>query len=323
MKRQMKEFDLNKFIRNNIAWVILIVICIFFSFFNHNFFSFWNIRSILNQNAYIIVASLGITPIMMSGSMDLSVGYQMSIIGVICAKLMVEQNMPIAFVVLFGILLGIIIGVINCLLAQKLKLSMLIITLGTMTIFQGASYIISEARTINGFSDSFKYLGQGNVGEIPFAIILTAILFVIMSFILNKTYFGRYIYALGGNEEATRLAGINVKKMKYIIAIIAGAFIGLSSLMLISRLGTSQSSIGPGTEFTVITGIFLGGVSIRGGEGKLSGVLAGILILGVLTNGMQLASIDPYWQYVFKGLLMLVAIGFDVFQLNRREKVKE
>jgi len=318
----MKKIDLNKFIKNNIAWVILIVVCIVFCCFTESFFSFRNIISILNQNAYIVVASLGITPIMMSGSMDLSVGYQMSIIGIICAKLMVEQNSPIALVMVFGIIIGIAMGVLNCVLAQKLKLSLLVITLGTMTIFQGASYIISGARTVNGFSGSFKYLGQGNVGEIPFAIILMAILFAIMSFILNKTYFGRYIYALGGNEEATRLAGINVKKMKYIIAIIAGAFIGLASLMLISRMGTSQSNIGPGTEFTVITGIFLGGVSIRGGEGKLSGVLAGILILGVLTNGMQLASIDPYWQYVFKGVLMLAAIGFDVFQLNRREKVK-
>jgi len=144
-----------------------------------------------------------------------------------------------------------------------------------------------------------------------------------MSFVLNKTYFGRYVYALGGNKEAARLAGIDINKMKYKIAMIEGFFIGIAVVLLISRLGSTQSTLGPGTEFSVLTGVFLGGVSIRGGEGKLSGVFAGILCIALLTNGMQLAGINVYYQYIVRGLILLSAIGYDVFQLNRRENMKK
>jgi ribose/xylose/arabinose/galactoside ABC-type transport system permease subunit len=192
-----------------------------------------------------------------------------------------------------------------------------------MTIFQGVSYIFSKSKSISGFPPVFKFIGQGRVFGIPLAIIITAVFFILMSFILNKTYFGRYIYALGGNEEAARLSGIYVKKMRYMIAVITGFFVGLSSIMLIARLGAAQSVVGPGTEFSVITGIFLGGVSVRGGEGKLSGVLAGILSIAILSNGMQLAGINVYYQYLAKGTIMLVAVGFDVYQLNRRNIVNK
>ncbi len=316
-----KKFSFNDFLKNNVAWVILILICVIFTFLNKQFLSVRNIRTILDQNAYLVVASCGIVLIQMSGDLDISIGYQMSIVGVVCATLMVTLNLPVPLVIILGIGLGIAMNTLNCWLAEKLKLSWLIVSLATQNIFLGISFLFSSSKTINGFPASFKFLGQGYVGPIPFAIIIAAVSFVIMDFVLSKTYFGRYIYALGGNEEATRLAGINVRKMKYMISVIAGGFVGLSALMLISRMSSAQSGIGPGTEFTVITAIFLGGVSIRGGEGKLSSVLAGVLLLGVLTNGMQLSGIDTYWQSICKGILMISAIAFDVYQLNKRQQV--
>lgn len=128
---------------------------------------------------------------------------------------------------------------------------------------------------------------------------------------------------MGGNEEATRLAGIKVVTVKMMIAVIAGIFVGLASVMLISRIGSAQSTIGPGTEFTVITGVLLGGVSIRGGEGRLSGVIAGIFLMSILANGMQMIGLGTYSQYIVKGVIMLIAIGFDYFQMESRSKVKK
>ena len=318
----MKTNKINNFLKNNVAWVILILICVIFTIMNSRFLTFRNIRTVLDQNAYLIVASCGIVLIQMSGNLDISIGYQMSIIWVVCATLMTTTGLPILLVILTGVLLGMAMSAFNCWLAKRLQLSWLIVSLATQNIFLGISFLYSSSRTINDFPASFKFLGQGYLGPVPFAIVIAAVSFLVMDFVLSKTYFGRYIYALGGNEEATRLAGINVGRMKYSISLISGAFVGLSALMLISRMSSAQSGIGPGTEFTVITAIFLGGVSIRGGEGKLSSVLAGVLLLGVLTNGMQLSGIDTYWQSICKGILMIAAIAFDVYQLGRRQKVK-
>ena len=317
-----RGFNFSSFLKNNVAWVILILICVIFAAINPRFLTFRNIRTVLDQNAYLVVASCGIVLIQMAGDLDISIGYQMSIIGVVCATIMTTTSIPVPLVIIIGVILGVAMSALNCWLAEKLKLSWLIVSLATQNVFMGISYLFSNSKTINNFPDGFKNLGQGYIGSIPVAIIIAAISFLIMNFVLSKTYFGRYIYALGGSEEATRLAGINVRRMKYLIAFIAGAFVGLSALMLISRMSSAQAGIGPGTEFTVITAIFLCGVSIRGGEGKLSSVLAGVLLLGVLTNGMQLSGIDTYWQSICKGILMIAAIAFDVYQLNLRQRVK-
>ncbi len=318
-----RKFSLGGFVQQNMAWVLLALICSIFGFTSNNFFSFENIINILSQSSYIIVAGIGITFLMMSGAMDLSVGYAMSTCGVTCATMLSFWGWPVWLCILITLCMSILIAMLNTFLAIKLKLQILVVSIATMTIFQGVSYIISQSKSISNFPLVFKFIGQGSLFGIPVAIIIAAICFVAMSFVLNRTYFGRYVYALGGNEEAARLAGINVRGMRYTIAVITGFFVGLSTIMLISRLGAAQSVVGPGTEFSVITGVFLGGVSIRGGEGKLSGVLAGVLCISILSNGMQLGGVNIYYQYIVKGLIMIIAIGFDVFQLSRRNVVKK
>ncbi len=319
-----KKFDIGKLISDNVAWFVLLILVVFFGIFSENFFSFRNIMNLLSQNAYLLIAATGITFVMMSSGMDLSVGYVMSTIGIIGAKLLMDAGLPTLVVIPIMILLTIAIELLNTFLSIKLNLTLLVVTIATMTIFQGATYIISESKTINNLPDSFKFLGQKYLfNSIPIAVIIMVVLFLIMSFVLNKTYFGRYVYALGGNPEAARLAGININKMRYMIAVIEGLFIGIAVVLLIGRLGSAVSTVGVGTEFSVMTGIFLGGVSIRGGEGKLSGVFAGILCIALLTNGMQLAGINIYYQYVVRGLILLAAIGYDVYQLNRRNNMKK
>ncbi|MBQ9424890.1 MAG: ABC transporter permease [Erysipelotrichaceae bacterium] len=317
----MKNMNIQKIVRNNMPWLILLAVSIIFSFISPNFFSIANVINILNQNAYIITCAIGITLVMMAGQIDLSVGYQMSLIGVTMGLLVQKLGMPTPWLILIAIAEGIILSEINTFLALKLKITLLMVTVGTMTVYNGISFTISESKNLSGFDAMFKFIAKGYVGPIPFAVLITFLFVVIMSIFLNKTYYGRYIYALGGNEEAARLSGINVTKTKLMIGFFEGLFVALGTIMLISRVGTAHSGTGPGTEFTVITGILLGGVSIRGGEGKLSGVVAGILIMAILANGMQLAGWGTYVQFIAKGIIMLAAIGFDVYQMTHRKIV--
>ena len=315
--RSKASNNIKKFLRDNMAWAILFV------FISPNFFSITNTINILNQNAYIIIASLGIAFVMLSGQVDLSVGYALSLNGVVSALLLTKLNMSPWIVIIMSILFGILLSIINMMLSYKMKLQLMMTTIGTMAIFQGLSYVLTQSKTISGFPKGYKVLGQGYIGPFPIPVIIAFLLVVIVSFILNKTYIGRYVFALGGNEEAARLAGINIFGMKMFIAIFSGAMVGLASSILCARLGSIQANSGAGLEFTIITAVLLGGVSVRGGEGKISGVVAGVLILAILSNGMQLAGLDVYYQFIAKGIIMLAAIGFDVYQLNRRNIIKD
>lgn len=308
------------FCRRNLAWVLLIISCILFSLFSPNFLTVRNILNILNQNAYVLTAAFGICFIMMSGGMDLSIGYMMSVTGVLSALMLTKFGFPLPLVIILTVAINILMSVMNTVFSHLLGIPRMFVSFGTMTIYQGLSFIISESKTISGLSDGYKFIGQGTLfgTNFTFALLLTACLGLIVSFILNKTYFGRYVFALGGNPDAARLAGINVKKMEIFIAIIAGAFMGIATLILTARVGSAAATTAVGTEFTVITGLLLGGVSIRGGEGKINGCVAGILLIGLLGNGMQLAGMNVYWQYVAKGVIMLGTIGFDTFQMKRR-----
>lgn len=312
-------------VKANMPWIILAVICVIFSFFSKNFFTLRNIINILNQNAYVIVCAIGITFTMMSGQLDLSVGYQMSLIGIVISLLCRDHGFGTLGMVVTAIVLGIILNELNAILSIKLSIPLLMVTTATSMLFQGISFTISGSKAISGFPDSFKFIGQGSIlnKQVPLAIIIMLVCAIVMEIFLTKTYRGRHVYALGGNESAARLAGIVVVKTKLMIGLIAGIFVGLSTCLLVSRVGSVTSSLGPGTEFTVITGILLGGVSVRGGNGRLSGVVAGILIMAVLGNGMQLAGLGIYLQYVVKGVIMLAAIGMDVYQLNHQKMVED
>ena len=312
----MKD-TLNKIINTSkefaIIFVLIILIAVF-SLISPTFFSVSNFMNILSQNTYIIIASMGMALVIISGGIDLSVGYQISLVGIVTAALMKWVGLPIWLSIFLALVLGGVLGFINGFFSIKLKVATMVVTLGTMTIFQGISYIISKSTSIYDLDPVFKFIGQGYVLGIPFNFILTVFLAVIATIMLNNTYFGRYICAIGGNEEASRLAGINVKKIKVMVLIICGIFTAIASIVLVSRSGSTNSSVGVGTEFTCITAAVLGGVGFRGGEGQIWGVCVGALILGVLTNGMQIIGLGIYPQYIAKGVILLAAISFDTHQ---------
>lgn len=305
--------------RKNLAWVLLVVICIIFSFTSNNFLTLTNLLNILNQNAYIIIATYGIALIMMSGGLDMSVGYMMSICGVLAA-MMILAGVPVFIACVITVLAAICFGALGTLLEQLLQLPRIFVSIGLSTVYQGVAYVITNSKTISGLPASFKSLGQGTLlhPSLTYATIIMIVFGVVMSVVMDRTYFGRYVFALGGNENAARLAGINVKRMKYAIGCIAGFFCGLGALILTSRVGAAAAGTAAGTEITVLTGVLVGGVSVRGGDGKIANCIAGVLIMGLLTNGMQLAGLNTYYQYIAKGAIMLLVMWFDAFQIKRR-----
>lgn len=299
---------------------ILIGLLILFTFISPNFMTVYNLTILIRQVSFTAISAVGLMFVMIGGGMDLSLGSQIVLTNIILSKMLVDFNVPLAIAIPTTIILGTLLGFFNGFLAVKLKVHPLIITLGTSQIFKGMGYILANARNIIGFPDAFRFLGQGFIGPIPVPIIIMVAIALIASFILTKTYFGRYVFALGGNEDAARLAGVNVKRMKIFLFMICGFASGITSVLLLSRVFAGQVSTGQGIEFDCLTAALLGGVSFKGGEGSIFGLITGILIIGVLNNAMQLASFPDFSQNVVKGAVLLIAVGFDVYQKNRKVK---
>ena len=300
--------------------IVLFVLLLLFYCFAPKFMTIENIKNILVQNAYIIVSSIGMAFVIIGGGIDLSVGYQISLVGVITTISIQWFHLPVWCSVLIGLMTGTLLGAINGFLSVKLQVHPMVITLATMAIYQGISYIITNSNSIYGLPDSFKFIGQGKILEIPVSIIITVIVLIGATFFLSKTYPGRYINALGGNGEAARLSGVNTSAKRVISFAICGFFVAVASILLVSRSGSMNSSVGAGTEFTCITAAVLGGVSMAGGEGKVWKVCVGAIILGVLSNGMQFVGLGVYPQYVAKGIILMAAISFDTYQKTAKSK---
>lgn len=299
--------------------LVLLALIALFSLLSPFFFTVQNLTNVFVQNSYVIIAAVGLSFVMIAGGMDLSIGYQMSVVGVVTAVCMMWLGLPVPVSLVAGVLTGVGMGLINGLASITLRVHTLIITLGTMTVFQGASYIISRQSAILNLPLSFKFIGQGYIlGGIPVSVVLMVISVAVASYILNVTAVGRMIYAIGGNEEAAYLSGIPVTRVKVLVYGLCGFFVSIAAIVLFARSGSAASSTGPGTEFTAMTAAVLGGISFKGGEGKMWGLVTGVLILGVLGNGMQLVGLNTYAQYIVKGLVLLAAVGFDTYQKSSR-----
>lgn len=302
--------------------IFVMIICIFvFGALNPMFLSLDNILNIVWQNAYLVAATLGMVFLIISGGVDLAAGYELSIGGVMTAACLVWWNLPVWVAILAGIFVCVLLSLLNGILSIKLKINSFMVTLGTMTVYSGVSNILSKQQAIYNLPESFKFIGQGSLfGIIPIPFIIIVVLVGAASFILNMTYFGRYIYAVGGNGEASRLAGIDVKSVKLKIFFIAGIFFGVAAILLVARTGSANAGMAAGSEFTAITAAILGGVAIQGGEGKIWSAVVSVFILGVLANGMQLIGMGIYAQYIAKGAILLAAMGFDTYQKDRAMK---
>ena len=286
--------------------ILLLAMMIFFSIMSDKFLTPLNLTNILVQNVHVAVCSAAVMIIMISGGCDLSIGYQMSVAAVLVTKMLSVYEMPVALSVICGILLCSLLGTFNGFMALKLKSNAMIVTLGTMAIFQGISYLLSESKTYHNLPRTFMYIGQGKIGEwLPINVVIMIVLLLIVGFVMGKTAVGRKVYAAGDNPEAARLAGLNVAKIKVLSFTVAGLLVGVAAILLASRAGSADSSTGVGIEFTGITACVLSGVALKGGEGTLWKVIVAVFVLGVLANGMQLINLGTYPQYIAKGVIML------------------
>ncbi len=313
----MKEKIINQ-LKDKAIWIVLVLLIIGFTIANPRFLSTTNLLIMLRQVSMFGIASIGMTFVILLGDIDLSIGSIITFVNIICAYFMVHLGMNMWVAILITLVVTIMIGLLNGFMISTIKMPALIATFSTQMAFQGLALIISGGLPINGFTDDFRVFGQGYVGIVPVPVIIMACCFALGSFILNKTYFGRYFYAVGGNKEAAELSGISVSKTKYLVFAISGFFAGLAGIVMLSRTSSGIANAGLGFEFDVITCVVLGGVSVNGGFGKMSGVVAGTFIIGVLQNGMVLANIDSYVQDVVMGVVLALAVGFDCIQRNRK-----
>lgn len=307
------------FFKTNAIWLVFIVEVIVFAIASNGaFIRTNNIINISRQVSYYGIASIGMTFVILIAGIDLSIGSIITLVNVVCAYLMVNSGMNMWLAILLSLAMSTLIGVLNGFMVATIGMPALIATFASQTIFEGVAYLISGGRPISGLPEGFALFGRKSLGMIPVCTIIMIICFAIGSFILNKTYFGRYFYAIGGNEEASELSGIRVNKVKYLIYALSGLFAGMAGIVLLSRSNSAQSTVGKGLEFDVITCVVLGGVSVNGGVGRISGVVAGVMIIGSLTNGMILMDVSEYTQMVVKGLVLAVAVGIDCLSKKRQ-----
>ena len=303
-------------------YIVLFVMIAFFTYESPAFMTRENIFNIFRQVSVVGIAAVGMTFVMLTGGIDLSVGSIIGVTGIITASLMVMGLHPV-FAVIIALVAGIFMGLFNAFIINEFHVPPLIVTLGMMTTLRGVAYFVTNGLPVFGFTESFTILGQGYIWIIPIPVIIMALAFFVGYLILNKFTIGRYIYGIGGNEEASRLSGINIKKMKYFVYSVSGLLCGIAGVVLLSRTNSGQPKAGTSYEMDIITAVVLGGVSITGGEGKITGVMAGVLIMGVLSNGMIITNVGDYAQRIVQGLVLIIAVAFECYNKNRRATMKE
>jgi ribose/xylose/arabinose/galactoside ABC-type transport system permease subunit len=303
--------------------LILLITILLFSFIAPNFNTLNNLRLMVRQISFVTISAVGLMFVMVAGGIDLSIGSQIILTNIVLS-LMISSTYGYGIDPLIAIpiciALGTILGMTNGFLSNILRIHPLIITLGTSYIYRGLGYIIASGRNIDGLPDSFRVYGQGYVGPVPVPIIIMIIVSIIGAYFLHNTNFGSRVYAMGGNQEAAHLVGINIKRMKLSVFAIGGFASGIASVLLLSRVFNGQVTTGAGIEFDALTAALLGGVSFAGGEGTIFGLITGVMIIGVLNNGMQLFGLQDFYQNLVKGALLLAAVGYDQYQKSRKAK---
>ena len=257
----------------------------------------------------------GITFVMISGGADLSVGGQLACNGLFVATLLTKYSLPVWLCILLCVAFGVLLGCYNGFVSAKLKVTPFVITLTTMLMLNGIAAVVTKGLPIYNMPESFLWMGQGNIiGDVPASALILILVLFIGWFLLNKTYFGRSVYALGGNQEAARLAGINVVKVRVLVYALCGLFTSIGCMVMVARTNTASPTAGASYPFDCMTAACLGGITFGGGNGNLLKSFTGVLIIGILANGLLLMGVDSNIQQVIKGALLLFAIAMDALQ---------
>src|SRR5437867_2067122 len=314
---QAGRSSLRQWFERLLPFASLLVLFILLSIVSPYFLTVTNLSSVARQSAVINILALGMTLIMVSGGIDLSVGSVMAFSG-ICGTMVLQSGAPLSASVAGAMLAGAAWGLLNSLLITLLGVSPFIATLGTMGAARGLTLVMTNGMPVVNLPASFGWLGDGNLARVvpvPLAILL--VLAALTGFILKYTRLGRYAYAIGSNVEAARYAGIPVRRYLAAIYVFAGALTGFAGMIEGSRLMTGQPTAGQGYELNVIAAVVIGGASLSGGEGTVSGAIAGAFLMGLISNGSNLLGVSPFWQQVLIGGVIVLAVAVDELRKRR------
>jgi ribose transport system permease protein len=317
-----KENVVVKIIRGNLGILIgLIIMCVGLSFISDSFATSTNIFNVMRQIAVNVFLACGMTMVILIGGIDLSVGSVIAISGCLCAGLITNNGLPSWLAIIISVLAGTAVGAFNGLVVANTKIPPFIVTLAMMNIGRGFARIYTKATTILVDDDLFIWIGSGKIfGNIPIQVLFMLVVIIITGLILNKTKFGRNIYAVGDNPQAAVYSGINSKKVVFLVFTLSGLFAACAGILSAARTFSGQFSVGEGAEMNAISAVVLGGTSMSGGVGRISGTLIGCLVIGILNNGMNLMGIDSSWQYVVKGIVVLLAVYIDYIKKEKSKK---
>lgn len=321
VKTSNRQSLLRKFGQSEISvlLVALVVLSVVTYLLKPVFLSQRNIMNTLRQISLSAICGFGLTLIILAGEIDLSVGSQQAVAGIV-SVLVLNSTKSVLLAILAALLAGVVVGAINGLIVTKLKINSLIATLGTMAIWRGASMVYTQAVSIQSSVDAFQQLATGFIGPIPNAVVMAVVIFAAMYFLLNYTTFGRYIYVIGGNQDAARFAGLPVARVKMAVYVIGSVLTMFAGVLLASRMASAQPTAGTGLEMIVIASIILGGVSLSGGIGSIVGATIGMVILGVLQNALTLMDVSSFWQDISRGVVIILAVALDVLRKERVAK---
>lgn len=301
--------------------IALFVLCLIIGLLSDKFFTVSNFWNVLRQISVNICLSVGMTLVVLMAGIDLSVGSVLALCGAITAGLfkmgieLPSQNLYIGFTLLgaslAGVLTGALLGFFNGFVITRFKVPSFVATLAMLTVARGLTMLWTKGFPISGLGEQFAYMGTGWFLGVPVPVWISAGVVALAVFLSDKTKLGRYIYAIGGNENASLLSGININKVKIIVYTIAGGLAAVGGLMVTSRLDSAQPNAGTGYELDSIAAVVIGGTSLSGGKGSIWGTVLGAIIIGVLNNGLVLLNVSPFWQQVVKGFVILLAVIID------------
>ena len=295
----------------------LILLCTTLAIITPKFLTVPNLMIIVTQVTINALLAFGVTFVIITGGIDLSLGSIVAVTSVVTATFARADTYPLVVPLGLGLLVGLAFGAFNGLVITKGKVPPFIVTLGTMTIGRGLALILSKGRPISNLSDAFNYIGGGNLFGIPLPIVILVIVFIICTLLLKKTIIGRYVYAVGGNELAARASGISVNRVKMFVYTLGGGLAALGGIILTSRISTGQPNVGVGFELSAIAAAIIGGTSTSGGVGSITGTLLGALLIGVISNSLDLLNVTSYYQLVVMGLIIIGAVLLDSLNKNK------
>ncbi len=307
-----KELNKNNIIQNYGSQIALVLLLIVLSIISPDFRTLQNLLSLLRQSSVNGLIAFGMTVVILTGGIDLSVGSTLALTALLGAG-MLKGGLPTIVVLVIVLILGILLGFMNGLMVVNGNIQPFIATLVSMTAYRGIAMIYCNGRPISGLGSSelFNAIGNGKLLGIPIPVWIMILIFAIFLFFLQKTTVGRGIYATGSNSNAASLAGISISKVKYLVYMASGFAASLAGLILVSRLGSAQPTLGSGYELDAIAAVAVGGTSMAGGRGKIVGTLTGVIIIAALNNGMNIIGISSYYQQVVKALVILLAVLSD------------